>query len=162
MTTYAAGLRLSEACHLAPRDIDSQRMVIHVRHGKGGDERYVMLSERLLAVLRAYWRNARPAGEYLFVGARRGTPPSSTSVRRVIRKALVAAGIKKPVTPHLLRHSFATHLLETGTDLRTIQVLLGHRSITTTQLYTQVSTARIARTRSPLDLLPTPEGKVIR
>ncbi len=162
MLTYAAGLRISEAAHLEPRDIDSKRMVIHVRHGKGGDERHVMLSQRLLEALRVYWRKYRPAGRYLFPGGKAGAPLSATSVRRVIKKALVQAGIKKPVTPHLLRHSCATHLLETGVDLRTIQVLLGHRSITTTQLYMQVSTARVARTKSPLDLLQTPEGDVIR
>lgn len=162
MITYGAGLRISEACHLEPRDIDSRRMVIHVRHGKGGDERYVMLSQRLLETLRAYWRTARPSGPYLFAGSRAGAALSPDSVRRVIKKALGKAGITKPVTPHLLRHSFATHLLETGTDMRTIQVLLGHRTICTTQIYTQVSTARVARTRSPLDLLQTPEGDVLR
>jgi site-specific recombinase XerD len=161
MTTYAAGLRISEACGLEPRDIDSQRMVIHVRRGKGGGERFVMLSQRLLLSLRAYWRSQRPTGPYLFPGSRPGTSLSPSSVRCVMRKAVALAGFKRPVTPHLLRHSFATHLLEAGTDIRTIQVLLGHRSIQTTQLYAQVSKGLVSRTKSPLDLLRTQEGKVL-
>ena len=161
MTTYAAGLRISEACGLEPRDIDSQRMVIHVRCGKGGGERFVMLSRRLLISLRAYWRSQRPSGRYLFPGSRADTPLSPSSVRQVMRKAVELAGFKRPVTPHLLRHSFATHLLEAGTDIRTIQVLLGHRSIKTTQLYAQVSKGLVSRTKSPLDLLQTQEGKVL-
>lgn len=154
MTTYAAGLRITEACLLEPRDIDSRRGVIHVRHGKGGDNRFVMLSPRLLEVLRAYWRAQRPAGPYLFPGRRAGLPLSPDSVRHVIKAAVRRTNIAKRVTPHVLRHSFATHLLEAGADIRTIQVLLGHRTIRTTQLYTQVSTALVARTKSPLDLLP--------
>ena len=148
-------------CGLEPRDIDSQRMVIHVRRGKGGGERFVMLSQRLLLSLRAYWRSQRPTGPYLFPGSRPGTSLSPSSVRCVMRKAVALAGFKRPVTPHLLRHSFATHLLEAGTDIRTIQVLLGHRSIQTTQLYAQVSKGLVSRTKSPLDLLRTQEGKVL-
>jgi len=161
MTTYGAGLRISEACGLEPRDIDSRRMLIHVRRGKGGDARFVMLSERLLVALRAYWRAQRPPGPFLFPGALPGRALSPAAVRRVISKAVRAAGITKRVTPHVLRHSFATHLLETGTDIRTIQVLLGHRTIRTTQLYAQVSTSVVARTKSPLDVLATKEGRVL-
>jgi site-specific recombinase XerD len=161
MTTYAAGLRISEACHLGPRDIDSQRMLLHVRHGKGGHERCLMLSQRLLEALRAYWRVERPKGRFLFPGSGPDRPLSPDAVRRVLKKALVQAGLEKPVTPHTLRHSFATHLLETGTDIRTIQVLLGHRSIRTTQIYAQVSRRLVARTTSPMDVLETQEGKVL-
>lgn len=161
MTTYAAGLRISEACQLQPRDIDSARMLIHVRHGKGGGNRFLMLSQRLLKGLRAYWRAERPSGRFLFPGSGLDRPLSPDSVRRVIKKALRQAGLRKPVTPHMLRHSFATHLLEAGTDIRTIQVLLGHRTIRTTQIYTQVSQSVVARTKSPLDLLSTPEGRVL-
>lgn len=157
MMTYAAGLRISEACRLCVEDIDSGRGVIHVRHGKGGDDRYVMLAERLLTALREYWRVQRPPRPYLFPGGVPGSPVRPESVRRVIKDAVRRAGISKPVTPHLLRHTFATHLLEAGTDIRTIQVLLGHRTIRTTQLYAQVSTGLIARTKSPLDLIPTPQ-----
>lgn len=161
MTTYAGGLRISEACALEPRDIDSSRMLLHVRHGKGGKNRFLMLSPRLLEVLRAYWRSERPTGQFLFPGAYPDRPLSATSVRWVIKKALEKAGLSKPVTPHMLRHSFATHLLETGTDIRTIQVLLGHRTIRTTQIYTQVSQSVVARTKSPLDVLSTKEGRVL-
>jgi site-specific recombinase XerD len=161
MTTYAAGLRISEACQLEPRDIDSARMLLHVRHGKGGDERSLMLSKRLLTALRAYWRAERPTGPFLFPGSRPERPLTPDSVRRVIKKALRHAGLTKPVTPHMLRHSFATHLLETGADIRTIQVLLGHRSIRTTQIYTHVSQSVVARTKSPMDVLSTREGRVL-
>lgn len=161
MTTYAAGLRISEACQLKPHDIDSTRMLLHVRHGKGGDERCLMLSQRLLAALRAYWRAERPTGPFLFPGSSPHRALTPDSVRRVIKKALGQAGLTKPVTPHMLRHSFATHLLETGADIRTIQVLLGHRSIRTTQIYTHVSQSVVARTKSPMDVLSTQEGRVL-
>ena len=136
-------------------------MLIHVRCGKGGHDRFVMLSQRLLKGLRAYWRTERPTGRFLFPGSVPGRPLSPDSVRRVISKAVRLAGIDKRVTPHVLRHSFATHLLESGTDIRTIQVLLGHRTINTTQLYVQVSKNVVARTRSPLDLLETREASVL-
>jgi len=161
MTTYAAGLRISEACALEPRDVDSRRMLLHVRHGKGGDARFAMLAERLLIALREYWKAYRPTGRFLFPGADPSRPLSPDAVRRVIGKALRSAGIGKRVTPHVLRHSFATHLLEAGTDIRTIQVLLGHRSIRTTQLYAQVSPTAVARTKSPMDLLSTEEGRIL-
>jgi len=161
MTTYAAGLRVSEACRLRVADIDSDRMVIRVRDGKGGRDRDVMLSQRLLEALREYFRMERPKGEYLFSGKKPGSPITPDSVRRVLKAAVGKSGVKKRVTPHVLRHSFATHLLEGGADIRTIQVLLGHQSISTTQLYAHVSTRHIARTKSPPDLLGTKEGEAI-
>jgi site-specific recombinase XerD len=161
MTAYGAGLRISETCHLRIDDIDSKRMVLRVQHGKGGHQRCTMLSERLLFALRAYFKQQRPAGPYLFPGSSPVRPLSADSVRRVLKKAAAHCGFTKRVTPHLLRHSFATHLLEAGTDIRTIQVLLGHQSIHTTTLYTQVSTSHIGRIKSPLDLLGTQEGKTL-
>jgi site-specific recombinase XerD len=161
MTMYGAGIRVSEACRLQIEDVDSDRMVLKIRDGKGGDGRYAKLAERLLAVLREYYRQERPPGPYLFPGQPADKPISPESVRKAIRKVVDACGISKKVTPHVLRHSFATHLLETGTDIRIIQVLLGHRSIRTTQLYAQVSTQQVSRTKSPLDLLGTKKGEVL-
>jgi integrase/recombinase XerD len=161
MTTYGAGLRIGEVCRLRVADVDSKRMMLRIREGKGGRERNVMLSERLLAVLRAYWKETRPEGPYLFPGSAPGKPLSPESVRRVLRKVVEQCGITKPVTPHTLRHSFATHLLESGTDIRTIQVLLGHRSIATTTVYAQVSARHIARTTSPLDVLGTDQASAL-
>jgi len=161
MTMYGAGLRVSEACKLEIEDIDSKRMVIRVRDGKGGRGRYAKLAERMLEVLREYYRHEKPPGPYLFPGQPADRPLSTSSVRKAVREAVEACPISKKVTPHVLRHSFATHLLETGTDIRIIQVLLGHRSIRTTQLYAQVSTNQVSRTKSPLDLLGTKEGKVL-
>jgi len=161
MTTYGAGLRIKEACRLQIADIDSKRMLIHIREGKGGKQRYTMLCNRLLEVLRAYFRQVRPVGDYLFPGQKPGSHLSASSVRKVLHQAIKACGIGKRVTPHVMRHSFATHLLDTGTDIRTIQVLLGHNSIQTTQIYTQVSPQHISRVKSPLDLLGTREAKVL-
>jgi integrase/recombinase XerD len=152
MTAYAAGLRVSEVTRLRVQDIDSARMVIRVRHGKGQKDRYVMLSPRLLEVLRAYWKAARP-GDFLFPGAAADRPLTTGSVRKVCYRARRAAGLDKHVTVHTLRHSFATHLLESGTDLRTIQVLLGHHSFSTTARYVHVATASLPSTRSPFDRL---------
>lgn len=148
-TLYATGLRLREASHLEVRDIDAARGVIHVRHGKGLKERLVMLSPRLLAILRAYWKQERPAKPYLFP-TKAGRPLDPDFARRVLHKAAKAAGLSD-VTPHMLRHSFATHLLDNGTELRVIQVLLGHDSIRTTTRYAQVSTTVLRKTKSPLD-----------
>ena len=156
MVAYGAGLRISEVCSLQVGDIDSQRMVIHVRDGKGGKDRYVMLSERLLAVLRQYWRLAKPRGPFLFPGKRGAPHVQPTTVQRMLQKVVAACGLSKRVTPHVLRHCFATHLLEAGTDVRTIQQLLGHSSIRTTARYVQVSTRQIGQTRSPLDKLDLP------
>jgi site-specific recombinase XerD len=161
MTTYGAGLRISEACQLEVQDIDSKRMLIHVRKGKGGKQRYTMLCSRLLEVLRAYFRQVRPSGPYLFPGQKEGKPLSANSVRKVLHQAIQDCGIEKRVTPHVLRHCFATHLHDTGTDIRTIQVLLGHSSIRTTQVYTQVSAQKVSRVKSPLSMLGTQEGKVL-
>lgn len=159
MTTYAAGLRISEACRLRTSDLDAQRGLIHVRQGKGGRDRYVMLSTQLLLFLRQYWvleRKADPqavAGALLFPGETAAGWISEEAVRKALAGAAQTAGLVKRTTPHVLRHSFATHLLEAGEDIRTIQVLLGHRSIRTTARYTQVSARHIGRTKSPLDRL---------
>lgn len=156
MTAYAAGLRISEVVALRVEDIDSRRMVIRVRQGKGRKDRYVMLSPRLLEVLRAYWKAARPT-HWLFPGQVTGRPLTAGTVHRVCVQASHAAGLGKHVTVHTLRHSFATHLLEAGTDIRTIQLLLGHRELRTTAVYTHVSPAALETTRSPLDrLAPLP------
>jgi len=150
-TLYATGLRLREASHLQTGEIDAARGVIHVRQGKGNRERLAMLSPRLLAILRAYWKQERPAKPYLFP-TKAGKPLDPDFARRVLHKAARAAGLKK-VTPHVLRHSFATHLLDSGAELRVIQVLLGHDSIRTTTRYARVTTALLAKTKSPLDRL---------
>jgi site-specific recombinase XerD len=153
MAAYSAGLRISEACRLRPEDIDSARKLIHVRLGKGGKDRYVMLSECLLEILRAYWVQVRPQGGWLFPGRKAGEPITRAAVAKALHEAATKAKLRKKVTPHLLRHSFATHLLEAGTDIRTIQVLLGHSSIRSTARYTQVSARHIGRVKSPLDKL---------
>jgi integrase/recombinase XerD len=158
MTAYAAGLRVSEVTQLRIADIDSSRMVIHVRRGKGQKDRYVMLSPRLLEILRAYWRAVRPH-DILFPGARLDRPITTASIQKVCQRARRAAGMSKKITAHTLRHSFATHLLEAGTDLRTIQVLLGHHSFSTTARYVHVATASLPSVKSPLDRLDlTPRG----
>lgn len=153
MLAYGAGLRVSEVCKLRVDDIDPKRMLLHVRHAKRGRERYVMLSPRLLKTLRTYWKQARPVGPHLFPG--RGVTKLYTraAVHRAITKAARATGITKRISPHTLRHSFATHLLEAGTDLRTLQVLLGHASLKSTMAYLHVSTARLQSIQSPLDTL---------
>jgi integrase/recombinase XerD len=152
MSAYAAGLRLSEVATLRVDDIDSRRMVIRVRQGKGRKDRYVMLSPRLLELLRCYWKAARPR-IWLFPGRDHDRPIGVRTVTRACQRAVRAAGLDKRVTVHTLRHSFATHLLEAGTDLRTIQVLLGHHSPRTTALYTHVSPAALRATTSPFDQL---------
>jgi site-specific recombinase XerD len=158
MTAYAAGLRVSEVTQLRVTDIDSQRMVIRVRQGKGQKDRYVMLSPKLLEILRAYWKAARP-DDFLFPGSVPGRPITTGCVRKACYRARTRAGLGKHVVVHTLRHSFATHLLEAGTDLRTIQVLLGHRSITSTARYVHIATASLPSTCSPFDRLDlTPRG----
>jgi integrase/recombinase XerD len=152
---YAAGLRVSEAVRLKVTDIDSQRMVIRVERGKGQKDRYVMLSPVLLGTLRRYWRTVRPKA-WLFPGDLRHQPISRSAVEAACRKAHPRCGIAKPITPHSLRHAFAVHLLESGTDVRTIQLLLGHRSLATTARYLRVATSKVCATTSPLDLLPDP------
>lgn len=153
MTAYAAGLRVSEATHLKVTDIDSQRMMLRVEQGKGMKDRYVMLSPRLLDVLRTYWKSARPT-RWMFPGEVPGQPITREAVGLACQKARRDSGITKPITPHSLRHAFATHLLESGADLRTIQLLLGHRSLATTARYLKVATTTVCSTASPFDLLP--------
>lgn len=150
---YGAGLRLSEVCALDIADIDSARMQIHVREGKGGIERFVPLSPALLQQLRQYWRAVRPNGPALFPGRSATGRVAHRSPQRVLVAAARAAGIRKHVTPHVLRHSFATHLLESGVDLRLVQVLLGHRRIASTTMYLHVSREALARVKLPFDLL---------
>ncbi len=152
---YGAGLRVSESIRLRAADIDSQRMVIRVDQGKGRKDRYVMLSARLLETLRSYWRAVRP-NEWLFEGDIPGRPIDRSSVELACQKARRLSRITKPVTPHSLRHAFAVHLLEAGTDIRTIQLLLGHRSLSTTARYLRLSASKVCSTSSPLDLLPRP------
>jgi site-specific recombinase XerD len=154
-TCYAAGLRISEVLHLRPTDIDSRRMVIRVEHGKGQKDRYVMLSPTLLELLRTWWRMARPT-LWLFPGNRPGQAISKEAVEKACQKARRRCGMSKPITPHLLRHAFAVHLLESGTDVRTIQLLLGHRSLATTARYLRIATLKVCSTTSPLDWLPRP------
>jgi integrase/recombinase XerD len=158
MTAYAAGLRISEVVALRVDDIDSKRMVLRVRQGKGRRDRNVMLSPRLLTLLREYWKIARPT-DRLFPGQVEGQPLTVGSVHRICVQAARAAGLDKHVTVHTLRHSFATHLLEAGTNIRTIQVLLGHRNIKTTAVYTHVSPIALETTRSPLDQLDPLPGE---
>jgi integrase/recombinase XerD len=154
-TCYAAGLRISEAVSLRPGDIDSSRMVIRVEQGKGQKDRYVMLSPKLLESLRNWWRVAKPK-QWLFPGDIAGAHISKDAVEQACQKAHRRCRIPKPVTPHSLRHAFAVHLLESGTDVRTIQLLLGHRSLATTARYLRIATTRVCATTSPLDLLPRP------
>jgi len=152
---YAAGLRISEAIRLTIRDIDSKRMVIRVEQGKGQKDRYVMLSAKLLAILRDWWRVEKPP-QWLFPGHIPGRHISKDAVEQACQKARRRCSIAKPITPHSLRHAFAVHLLESGTDVRTIQLLLGHRSLATTARYLRVATSKVCATTSPIDLLPQP------
>jgi integrase/recombinase XerD len=155
MTAYAAGLRVSEVVHLKVTDIDSQRMVIRVNQGKNRKDRYVMLSPRLLEILRLYWHDAHPR-DWLFPGDIPGQPITRSAVALACRVARQRSGIQKPITPHSLRHAFATHLLESGTDVRRIQLLMGHRALSTTARYLKVATSTVCATTSPFDLLPHP------
>jgi integrase/recombinase XerD len=154
-TCYAAGLRISEAIRLQPAHIDSQRMVIRVELGKGQKDRYVMLSPRLLEVLRDWWRAAKPK-PWLFPSDIPGRHITRYAVERACQEAHQRCRIAKPITPHSMRHGFAVHLLERGTDVRTIQLLLGHRSLATTARYLRIATSKVCSTTSPFDLLPQP------
>jgi len=154
MTCYAAGLRINEACHLRVEDIDSQQMLVHVRHAKGGKERITLLSAKLLEVLRIYWVEQKPR-PWLFPGKTPDRPLSSDAARQALEQICLDAGLTKKCTPHTFRHSFATHLLDAGVDLVVLQALLGHHSIRTTSRYTHISVQRIQKVISPLDLLPT-------
>jgi integrase/recombinase XerD len=151
-TIYAAGLRVSEVVALTNKDIDSARNVIHIRQAKGRKDRYVMLSEQLLAILRDYWRRARPP-HWLFPGPDPSRPLTTRSLQRACRAAAQAAGLDKTVTVHTLRHSFATHLLERGVDIHVIQDLLGHRHVTATTRYARVALNMIRQIESPLEAL---------
>jgi site-specific recombinase XerD len=151
-TSYAAGLRIGEVVRLKIGSIDSERMLLHIEGGKGGKDRYAMLSPRLLKILRAYWKRARPSS-WLFPGQEPGGHVSRGALQSACRAARKRARIGKRVTAHSLRHSFATHLLESGTDIRIIQVLLGHSHLETTARYAQVATGLIAATPSPFDQL---------
>jgi site-specific recombinase XerD len=153
MTTYGAGLRISEVCPLEVPDLDTKRMIMRIR-GKGNRERFVALPEQVLSTLRMYWRETRPKGPILFPGQQVGTCVSHDAVRANLKAAAVKAKVKKHVTPHALRHAFATHLLELGTDIRIIQMLLGHRSMRTTLRYTRVTPRLVAGTTSPIDVPP--------
>lgn len=150
-TGYATGMRVSEVTRLSITDIDSQRMQIRVEQGKGRKDRSVMLSPSLLETLRNYWRASKPQ-VFLFPGAK-GKPLSVSAAQKAFDKARLQAGIRKSVSFHTLRHSFATHLLEDGANVRKIQALLGHRSLQTTELYTHVAENYLNQTRSPLDRL---------
>ena len=154
MLAYGAGLRVGEITALQVSDIDSERMLLHVREGKTGP-RHVMLSPRVLAALRAYWKAARPQGPELFPGGRSqrpGTQLTRESIHRVLVKVARTAGIHKRVHPHLLRHCFATHMLEAGADVRSVQVLLGHACIESTTTYLHLSRAHLRATPSPIEL----------
>jgi integrase/recombinase XerD len=153
MTMYAGGLRVSEITRLRVSDIDSRRMMIRLEQSKRRKDRYVMLSPYLLAVLREYWKAVRPQ-TVLFPSAKTGGPLSTDAVNEAFHKAKKRAGITKRITPRSLRHAFATHLLESGVNLRVIQLLLGHRSVRTTEIYTHVARNYVQGTPSPLDQLP--------
>jgi integrase/recombinase XerD len=155
-TCYAAGLRIAEAVRLKTNSLDNQRMVIRVAQGKGRKDRYVMLSTKLLDTLRDYWRLVRPT-EWLFPGYF-GQPITTHAVEHACRQVRLHAGISKPISPHSLRHAFAVHLLEAGTDVRTIQLLLGHRSLSTTARYLQIAVTTVCATTSPIDL-PDPSPR---
>lgn len=150
MLAYSAGLRLSELAHLRVSDIDSKRMTLHVHQGKGRKDRILPLSPIVLIVLREYWRETHPR-EWLFSGKWADRPITVSSIQKVLGRARATAGIKKSVSMHSLRHSFATHHLEAGTDLRTLQMLMGHSSLQTTSRYLHVSTAKFRSAKSPLD-----------
>jgi len=151
-TAYATGLRLSEFVVLRVEDIDSKRMLVHVEHGKGNKERLVPLSEVLLRLLRAYWREERPR-PWLFPGHTKDKPMGPKKLWDACRAARKSTGMRQRITPHVLRHCYATHLLEAGTDIRTVQALLGHASLSSTMIYTHVRRELITATRSPLDLV---------
>lgn len=150
---YSSGLRLSETARLRVTDIDSKRMMVWVQLGKGGKDRYTILSQTALECLREYWRQYHPK-EWLFEGQNENTHLCPTSIRQIFLAAKKRAGITKPASPHTLRHSFATHLIEAGTSLHHVQLLLGHRSPTTTTIYLHVSRMNLAQVTSPLDNVP--------
>lgn len=155
MTCYAAGLRVSEACKLSVRDIDAERGVLHVRHGKGAKDRMVTLSAALLQQLRSYWKARRPKGDFLFESRVSGRCIDASAFQRALMIAARKAGIRKRVSPHVLRHSYATHMVEVGTDLRSLQLQLGHSCISSTMRYVHLTHARRRGLTNPLDVLMT-------
>jgi len=157
---YGAGLRVREACALKLEDIDRKRRQLRVTSGKGGHDRYAVLGPRLLGDLEMYWRAVRPQGPWLFPGRLATRHINPRGVQRALREAVRECGIRKHVTPYTLRHSFATHLLEAGTDIRAIQVMLGHACIESTSRYAQVSQRHVCSVQSPLDTLGTEAGVV--
>ena len=157
MLVYSAGLRVGEVVRLKIEDIDSKRMLIHIKEAKGRKDRYTMLSETALDILRKYWREYKPE-KWLFEGARKDRYITTRTIDKIMEHACTKAGINKDVSVHTLRHSFATHLLEGGTDLRYIQELLGHQSSKTTEIYTHVSTQSLGKIKSPLDGLNLKRG----
>ena len=157
MLIYSAGLRVGEVVRLKIEDIDGKRMLIHVKGSKGREDRYTILSAKALEMLRQYWKKYKPA-KWLFEGAKEGRHLSIRSVDKIFRNVCNKTGIKKDVSVHTLRHSFATHLLEGGTDLRYIQELLGHAHSKTTEIYTHVSNKSLGKIMSPLDTLELTEG----
>ncbi|SDM03364.1 Phage integrase family protein [Aliiruegeria lutimaris] len=159
--SYGAGLRATEVCNLKIGDIDSDRMLIHVEQGKGGKDRKVMLSPGLLDLLRDYWCEARPEG-WLFPGKPKINQISPRQLNRAFTSAKNMAGVEKVATLHTLRHSFATHLLEAGTDVRVIQVLLGHAKLSTTARYIHVATKTIRDTISPYDMLAKLQDQTVK
>lgn len=161
MLMYGAGLRISEARKLRVSDIDSGRMVVFVRAPKNRHDRQVPLARRTLEVLRAYFRHHRPSGENLFPGRSGTAPISRMAVYRALRQAAARAGVKKRVYPHLLRHAFATHMLELGVDVRTVQILLGHLSLKSTTRYAHLSEARLRTIKLPVQLLGTKDGHIL-
>ncbi len=156
MTAYAAGLRVSELVSLKIADIESKRSLIRIYQGKGKKDRYTILSKRLLKELRSYYKEYRPK-DWLFLGLSKEKHLSIGAAQRVYYTAKKKAGIKKGGGIHCLRHCFATHMLEAGVDLRTLQVLMGHSSLSTTAIYLHVTTQSIAQTKSPFDLLEVPD-----
>jgi integrase/recombinase XerD len=156
MTLYGTGTRISEALALQVQDVDSRRMLVHIRHGKGARDRYVPLSEVLLEQLRCYWRQVRPPSSWLFPGQSPENPLGKAAIQRLCTKTRRRASLAKKVTPHTFRHSFATHHLEAGTDLKTIQVWMGHKSLRTTSVYLHVAVQATGHGRTPVDLLVPP------
>lgn len=157
---YGAGLRLGEACSLEVSAIDSLRKVIHIRSGKGNKDRMVTLTPRLHQALRDYWKERRPSGRYLFPGATEGRHIDVTSFQKALTLASLRARIDKTVSPHVLRHSYATHMIEAGADLRSVQLLLGHSSISTTTRYVHLTHVHRESLPNPLELLGTKGGAV--
>lgn len=158
---YEAGLRISEACNLRVQDIDSKREVLHIRDAKGHKDRQVTLGADLLFALRAYWKSFRPKGALLFEGTVTGRPLDVSGFQRALSVAALRAGVNKRVSPHVLRHSYATHMIEAGADLRSLQLQLGHSSISSTLRYVHLTHARRKALPSPLDLLGSDQGRVL-